>query len=1014
MKALKYIFILIITLLGLSACSDELEVRNGIDAVPEGYLRFSISLPELQKIQTRNGEKEDELNERKITSLTLLIFDDAGKLMLNKGVDVNSFRDGENNYKNSFEIKYGNINTRGNESVFLIANYDLSSFQVNDENSNLDKLNQFSDNSLTTENRNFIMSGKLRGTLSTTATNSIELFRTAAKVTLTGTDVNLVQIGNSASSGFLTAYHQEPSYKSDGNATIPPTSPTSNIAYIYPTMKDNAFMIVKAKYENIDYFYKVAFLKKDETGKDVALEIKPNYWYEVSISNINSKGYARIEDAMTNPPSNLEVEIHDHAPEVYSLASDGLRELGVMTPIVRTKAEPSIPEENLYLSVKLFSAYEDEKDLNLQAVDIKVSEALINNPDKDKLVIDYSDISSWFEIDSEFSHIKNGNLDFSSDSDSEDKDQTAWKGKVLNFPIQFSTNNSIDDLEGEIKVYWKGLERRVKVEWKKSFDPTSMSEVTLKIHKSLTDNNPLIIEDYWKFLSGKGESHSQSGGKQNTPLLYGLGENSLSPTKIRNKGFHFPVMYGDDDIDRWWYEYEISLLNSTDNIESCEFTFSGNPDLKNGLKIKNNLREIDFSSSNTVTIPKNQISEKFSLFREASADNYDYLTGVLTITLITEDNQKRIYEFDLYHTGFFHYDDNTKRIVTPTPGAYYYYEVIKLDGSNNEFTYWLDRNIGATSAALYIQDGNGENIVGETWPYNSGGKGGYYTFNDAPCPPGYRIPTKGEWDNIRHSSRFINEERISALENSSVTYYTSFFSPTGNEAVSFSKSRYYNKKLESMMGDAFGGYYWTSTPDYDNWNKVLYLVGASSYYGLGDKKEYGMSVRCVSNGGGNITTTEHTISFNITGATHVYLYKYNSEGRTGIFSWPGKAIGNAMSMSVGGNYNLADFYRDKVINFNYTSTTDPKDLYVLFNFVTDDGLIYTYTSNLGNGTDINPSDAKGWKVVEGGSYLFEFDISTNTGKQITYKKYEHQNTGTVIGQDEEYHTSIKEDMKDTH
>ncbi len=126
-----------------------------------------------------------------------------------------------------------------------------------------------------------------------------------------------------------------------------------------------------------------------------------------------------------------------------------------------------------------------------------------------------------------------------------------------------------------------------------------------------------------------------------------------------------------------------------------------------------------------------------------------------------QEARTETYAYDLYHTGVFNYDGGQSdlRVDGQDEAGWYYYEVI-LMGSN----YWLDRNLGATSSAYYVKEGN----VGD-----AAATGGLYRIANAPsnnavtlvegdeweeiAPKGFRVPTMTEFRALASDSRFCQE-----------------------------------------------------------------------------------------------------------------------------------------------------------------------------------------------------------------------------------------------------------------
>jgi len=170
-------------------------------------------------------------------------------------------------------------------------------------------------------------------------------------------------------------------------------------------------------------------------------------------------------------------------------------------------------------------------------------------------------------------------------------------------------------------------------------------------------------------------------------------------------------------------------------------------------------------------------------------------------------------------------------------------------------------NIGGQTCTLnikYWQWGISEQAVaGPTGPgagdANDGAVSGWYTTgapdgswtdgsktpND-PCPMGYRIPTKAQWDGV--------------VANNTITNTGSF----GNSATNYGAGIKFGDQLmlpaagyrDFVNGALYYrgnyGYYWSST-EFDNfnaWYLFFYSSGTITYYFY--SRTYGLSVRCIS------------------------------------------------------------------------------------------------------------------------------------------------------------------------
>lgn len=975
-----HITILSLILLLLASCNDEFGLPNERGIQSDGTVELTFSVPAAAVVNTR-AEADPEYQ---VNDISILVFngrdsETAPAQIIEKLSEGNLISLNNNRYKVSFKLN-ADIRSSQDLQFYFIANIPENvTFQ---DNATLSTILKQESNSIG-ESGKFVMSGYC--SLSDLTTKDIPLYRNGAKVTVTnatnsqgattepGSESYLFSLfGNATSSpvigGFLSAEGSDEGCGAPSVVSDFPNDITDNgIRYYHPTLntgsnEGKAFIIVKAEYETKSYFYRLDFKKIEKVTnegeteeKEAYLDLLPNHWYQVMIESIDGPGYASPEEASKHPISLITYDIHDHAPVIFNMISDGIRELGVTHEV--TYNNGIIGDENWsekYIDIKCFSKYGSEMTSLPEGLTI-ISE------------------DEWLEI-SDPEEITDGDL-IGTGSES-DPNHT---GKVFRYKLRFKKTAELGTLNSDITVAWKGLTRKIPVTWERSFSGSDLCNVTLRIYN---ENNDLQeeITDYWGFLASKeeGSNYSEAG-------LWGISP-SKNNGKIRNQGLHFPVMYGDPgetNEARWRYEYVVNMTALKDYDFDWKVKIEGDPTILDHVKINGSstlsgTHQMNDNLIFTITRPGNAYTNSGSV--DGETNDYTYGTGKFILNVTTkpkaDEPGSRLsneYSFDLYHTGFFHKDPQTERADTKDPDNYYYYEVVPIQGAVR-MRYWLDRNLGAKSSGMYIEATGGTAYYGD-----SDAAGGYYkvanyktnsstnTYVDPEiittvAPPGYRVPQQKVWDAMRNSDRFHTEINGNHFE----SYYETNDPKIGK--VYFPKAMMMENS--SKLGESRAGYYWTRTAstgtekeEIGKWLKMLVLSGSSTSYINGNVTDYKASVRCINNipDDNKLKRT----SFNVNGATHVYLYKLDTDGKTKIptTSWPGHVIGNYSTM------------KDGWFNFVFESTDfDPDELYVIFNFVDEKGIIHTMSpetvSNKKNPTDkknpteITPTEAEGWKVKD--------------------------------------------------
>ena len=866
--------------ISLQGCSEDLDIREGIiEGYDENSITVNFVIPEAERIMTRAN---DDDNERKINNLVILVFNsNSSNATIQYREDVApddiSKINSATSASNSFSY---NINHKGTSSsyIYAIANAgDLLSDFTAGSGKTLGDLEDLKSGSFTDPSGGFRMSGAqtVAG-----ASTPVSLVRSAAKITmldendedsfkLKGVEFAIIkkefsnnEYSNAALSAscFLTA-GQNKSVVNDHSAKLQFTNNSgrfeaySNPTYTHTTTGGNteilSYMVIQGTYNDELCYYAIPPYNA-ETNE--YFNILPNHWFDIRITNVSFKGYSTPQEAIENVVTNyVSYTIHDHVPEVYSMVSDGSRELGASN-VVRMPGEKAI-------TVKCFSVNTSETQ-NMIAPDLEI----INGGD-------------WLKVETPTDYTE---------------DNSESRGRVFTFPL--STKREIyNNRTAEVKFTWENLSRTVTVIYDADFNMGDVCEavLTIKGTDAALSSTTTTIQDYWTFVTGNGKATTASGASADqaaTPVLYGIKKEVLANDKVRSEGFHFPMPYGfsspSGELNYWTYEYE---LNFKEFLTSADATLKGT--ISGDSFITKNVK-FEYDASN----------KKGKLFMDGGYSEYDsYAVGSLDLD-ITVNGVNYKMNVDIYHTGFFHYSGDGNYT---SDSGYYYYEVVPLAGEGDS-KYWLDRNIGAKSNKMYVNDGLSE--LGE--PLACGNYltvAEYQKYSDPKivldmCPPGYHIPVSSEWNAVRLSDNFVTGNEVS----NSTAYHSTFFRSRVGK-IYFPRAKYYNssskenQKYQTIanMGDASVGYYWTATAapgmekdEMGRWLRSLYLNGDASTYMNTEIEENKMLVRCVA-GAKAPEQDNHYVSFNVHNVTHVYLF--NTDTHSALYTFPGKAVSSAAS-----------------------------------------------------------------------------------------------------------------------
>ena len=314
-------------LLCLVSCKDAMEtIGLGGDEIPAEGVTLNIELPNFseKKIYTRAGADES------ISNVTAVFYGES------------------NTYKGMANVKIGNKNTdgtypatisnvpSGTKTVHLVTN--VSNLEET-EAKNLQDIASATPRTIDTSSP--VCWGCVSLTELLDGSANVSLYRQYAKVTLKVADAvkavfpeedaGLIINHTAAKSAIAPAGYnvltEDLAATTDFSSTDVGDGTSREVA-VTETSAGEANVIIKAKYNGIEGYYKVG-LYKDAKNK-IQYSLLRNHNYTITVTKVNDYGFEKLDDAVNSDPENrLEADVVDDNPAIYNMIACKDYELGV-------------------------------------------------------------------------------------------------------------------------------------------------------------------------------------------------------------------------------------------------------------------------------------------------------------------------------------------------------------------------------------------------------------------------------------------------------------------------------------------------------------------------------------------------------------------------------------------------------------------------------------------------------------------------------------------------------------
>ena len=526
-------------LLSLASCKDSLEaITLGGDELPTEGVTLSIQLPNFtpQEISTRAGGETTE----SITSLWLVCYDTSDNYLdmqdcTKAYADATADADGYRKIKTNLP--------KGTETVHLVANVpDLTKAQAE----KLDAMDVITPNL----SKPICWGAK---TLSDLMNDSkISLTRQCAKVTVktsvSNFEITDLHVWHSASKGSIAPAGYVES-KNENLATSTELMDDSKciaggpaaVVAVNETSAGKADIIIKAKYNGTEGFYKVALYKDD--SKTAQYDMVRNHNYIVNVTSVNGVGYADETEALKAEPENrLKVTVVDDNPQIVDMIACKDYELGVcgtQTVAATNGTDPIIVPITLFTNLKP----ENTTDNNLYKVEIS------------------KDAQSWITSWSP-----------GSQSTTTSPNESAPSGTMFVLNLTLTANNKSEEpREGTITITSGDLKRTILIHQEGyDFKRDKDRKVVMNYDGTIHDNYFAWLDEMHgvKPSENKVEDQEQT---RNQGLHFSVGDNKIYYLIPKKPGDNVEknsanISYSDETYNGNNY-YKVTLNNSTNNFD---------------------------------------------------------------------------------------------------------------------------------------------------------------------------------------------------------------------------------------------------------------------------------------------------------------------------------------------------------------------------------------------------------------------------------------------------------------